>query len=305
MKIWFDKADVNYNSFITEQFLLIPFLDESIIRANKDFSSSATWIKDITELIEYTNIEDCDAIVYPYKLDGNIVKYIKLAEKFNKKLICFYNDDNNKPSCLPQCVEIYRTSIINSRKKINEFGLPAWSCDFLDLVNLNIKKKVEKPIVGFCGAITNTVRQETINKLSANQNIICDFKIRDSFWGGNIHDKGIRLEYVHHMNNSNLILCCSGAGNFSYRLYECMSLGCIPIIVNTDITLPCEDVIDWKNIGIWVDNIDDINYNINNFWYNITDKEYQNHQKLIRKVYADYLSPVGFAKYLNNKFITL
>jgi hypothetical protein len=305
MRVWFDKTDVNTNLFTTEQFLLIPFLKESVVRDNKDFSSCTTWISDISKSVEYTSIEECDVILYPRKLDINIFKYIKLAEQSNKTLICFYNDDNNKPSCLPQNVEIYRTSLFNSKRKSNEFGLPAWSCDFLDLVNLNIKKKREKPVVGFCGAITNVIRSEAINMLNNNQNILQDFKIRNSFWGGKIHDKNIRMEYVHHMNSSDLILCCSGEGNFSYRLYECMSLGRIPIIVDTDITLPCEDVIDWKNISIWVDKIDNINYTINNYWYNITDEKYYEHQRLIRKIYTDYLSPVGFAKYLSSKHTKL
>lgn len=302
MKVWFDKADVNITSFITEQFLLIPFLEENVVKDNKDFSSSTTWIADISKLVEYTSIDKCDIILYPTKLDCNITKYIALAEQFKKRVVCFYNDDNIKPSRLPKYVDLYRTSLFNSERRDNEFGLPAWSCDFLDLVDLKIRKKEALPTVGFCGALTNTVRAEAINWLNKNKNIKCDFKIRDSFWGGSIHNKDIRMEYVHHMNNSDLILCCRGAGNFSYRLYESMSLGRVPIIVDTDITLPCDDIIDWKKISIWVKNIEDINYTVNQYWSNITEEKYNEHQLLIRKIYTDYLSPVGFARYLNKKY---
>jgi len=303
MKVWFDKQDVVYEKFISEQFLILPLFEQFVVYQNKDFIDSNEWIDNISNIIEYVNnVEDSDVIIYPYKLDSNIKKYINISINTSKKLICFYNDDNDAPSCLPDNVDVYRTSLYSSRRKKTEFGLPAWSCDFTKLTTLNYLIKKTQPIVGFCGAITHKSRQHAIELLNHNNQIITDFKIRNRFWGGDIHNPLIRNEYVSHMVKTDLVLCCRGAGNFSYRLYECMSLGKIPIIINTDITLPCSDIISWKDIGVWVDNIDDINYIINNYWSNITNEEYINRQKLNRKLYDDFLSPVGFAKYLSNKY---
>ena len=113
------------------------------------------------------------------------------------------------------------------------------------------------------------------------------------------------MEYVNHMNNADLVLCGRGAGNFSYRLYECMSLGRLPIIVNTDIVLPCIDTINWKNISVWVDDITNINEIVNNFWSNISNTDYKELQKNIREVYETYISPSGFTNYIAAKYIKI
>ena len=303
MKVWFDRQAVVYEKFVSEQFLILPLFERFVVEQNKDFTNSNDWVDEISNIIEYVdNVEDSDIIVYPYKLDYNIKKYIDISINSSKKLICFYNDDNDISSCLPDNVDIYRTSFYNSKRKVNEFSLPAWSCDFAKLITSDYRIKEVQPVVGFCGAITHKSRQHAIELLTYNNQIATDFKLRNSFWGGDIHNSLIRSEYVNHMIKSDLILCCRGAGNFSYRLYECMSLGKIPVIINTDIALPCSDIIFWKDIGIWVDNIEDINHTINSYWSNITTEEYINHQKLNRKIYNDFLSPVGFTKYLNNKY---
>lgn len=306
MKVWFDKQDINFNNFISEQFLLLPLFEQSVVDENKDFNNSKEWVSEISKIVRYVdNAQDSDIIVYPNKLDLNIKKYIDIAGNTSKKLICFYNDDNDRPSCLPDSVDVYRTSFYHSARREAEYSLPAWSCDFAKLTELNYRIKESQPVVGFCGAITHKCRQQAIELLNQNNQIIKNFKIRNSFWGGDIHNISIRNDYVDHMIKSDFILCCRGAGNFSYRLYECMSLGKIPIIVNTDIVLPCDDVIIWKDIVIWVDDIVNINHSINNYWSTITNEEYLKHQRLSRNIYNDFLSPVGFTKYLNSKYTNI
>ncbi len=306
MKVWYDKEDIDYSKFISEQFLLLPRFGKDIINQNKDFVDSETWQKHISEYVKCVDtVEDCDVIVYPRKLDTGIQKYINISRLSSKKLLCFYNDDRESPTCLPELVDVYRTSLTSFKRKQNEYGLPAWSCDFTSLTDINYRKKCERPVVGFCGALTDISRYHAIETLKKNNSITLDIKLRDSFWGGNIHNRVLREEYVQHMLRSDFILCCRGAGNFSYRLYECLSLGKIPIIINTDIVLPCNDVIDWKNLGVWVNNIEDINDLINNFWSSLTPIEYIEKQKNSRCAYDEYISPTGFTKYLNNKYTIL
>lgn len=306
MKVWFDKRDVNFDNFISEQFLLLPLFERRVINENKDFNNSEEWINEISKIVTYvSNPEDSDIIVYPNKLDSNITNYIDIVSNTSKKIICFYNDDNDKPSRLPSNVDIYRTSFYHSTRRKTEYSLPAWSCDFAKTVDLNYRVKELRPVIGFCGAITHNCRQQAIELLNQNNQIIKHFKIRNSFWGGDIHNALIRSEYIDHMIESDLILCCRGAGNFSYRLYECMSLGKIPVIINTDIVLPCDDIITWRDVGIWVNNLEDINQLINDYWSSITNEGYLEHQRLSRKIYSDFLSPAGFAKYLNTKYTNI
>jgi hypothetical protein len=301
MKIWFDNKKIDLSIFKSEKFLLLPRFDRETINKDKDFKDSK-WSGEISHLTRYTEIEEADIIVYHDKLDTGIIDTIQLATQYNKKIVAFFNDDKSIPSTLPDCVDLYRTSLYKSKQKKNEFSLPAWSEDFGATETLNIRTKANKPIVGFCGAYTHSIRHEAITQLKKNNNIETDFVIRSSYWGGNVHGEQIRREYIANINNSDLVLCCRGAGNFSYRLFETMSLGRVPIIVDTDIALPCEDIIDWKKIGIWVSNINDINTAIFLFWNNITNDGYRELQNTIRNTYRKFLSPPGFTQYLHLKY---
>jgi hypothetical protein len=301
MKIWFDVKQADFKNFKAEKLLLIPFIEKNIIESNNEFKDD-TELKDI--IIEYTEQpSEADVLVYHDKLDHNIAPYIDIAKTYNKKVLAFYNDDKSAPTALPECVHVYRTSIIKEKRKSNEFSLPAWSCDFKKIIAPNnIKTKNKKPIIGFCGALTHPTRFMSLQHLQQNDSIQSNFIIRNSFWGGSIHNEQLRREYIQNMYTSDMILCCRGEGNFSYRLYETMSVGKIPIIIDTELVLPCEDVINWKEISVWVSDINDINTNIKTFWDRLTDKGYIALQNLILEVYNNYICPSGFAKYLETKY---
>ena len=71
--------------------------------------------------------------------------------------------------------------------------------------------------------------------------------LRPSFYGGAAGgDPDAQLQartgYVENLVASDYVLCARGAGNFSYRLYETLSCGRIPVFVDTDCVLPHEDV---------------------------------------------------------------
>lgn len=300
MKIWFDKEKTDFTKFKSEKFLLSPFFEENIIQQDNEFKYSKTWVNDISDIVEFAEIEHADVLVYHDKLDANIIDYINLAKKYNKEILAFYNDDHDAPTILPECIRLYRTSFYKSKRKINEFALPAWSDDF-GKFGITLRNKSIQPTVGFCGALTHPLRSKAIDILTDDVDIKANILLRNSFWGGSVHDKQIRSEYIQNTNNSDLILCCRGAGNFSYRLYETISLGRVPIILNTDMVLPCEDVIDWKTLSIWVDDVANISSCISNFWNTITDIDYRNLQLKIRDTYVKYICPSGFASYLNNK----
>ena len=265
---------------------------------NKDFVTSEKWINKIRSLVTYTDINDADVLVYHDKLNAGIQEYFNKG----KKVITFFNDDKSTPSNLPPNVDIYRTSIIGNKRKDNEYPLPAWSRDFTDTHERVLRTKNTKPVVSFCGAITNILRQYALSSLTQNNNVITNFIVRDAFWGGSTHNTILRNEYINNMLESDLVLCVAGAGNFSYRLYECMSLGKIPIIIDTDICLPCEDVINWKEISIWNKDVSTLTNDINMFWNKHTDKTYIELQNKIRNIYEELICPSGFAKYLCSKY---
>ena len=298
MKVWFDKTDVDFNRFTSEQFLLLPLFSRDVIEKDNDFKNN-NWSEGIQGIVEYVSkIEDADAVIYPKKFDEGVIKYIQSCTFNNKKLYCFYNDDNSQPIDENLNLNLYRTSLYRSKKKKNEFSLPAWSQDLFS-VNQKQRFKNKIPTVGFCGYISHPVRSESISVLNKNLNIKRNFVIRDAFWGGSPHNAVIREEYINNIVNSDLVLCARGAGNFSYRLYETLSCGRIPVFVDTDCVLPCEDIIDWSQICIIVDSPVNLNDAINEFWNKISEKEYNQMQINARKIYQKYISPDGFTRYLS------
>lgn len=57
--------------------------------------------------------------------------------------------------------------------------------------------------------------------------------------------RAMRAEYVRSVFRHPYSLCVRGAGNWSYRLFETLAAGRIPLLVDTDCALPLEGEIDW------------------------------------------------------------
>ena len=83
---------------------------------------------------------------------------------------------------------------------------------------------------------------------SQNRDIAANFDIveRRSF-GGTEQEMS---EYKDHLKKNTYIICARGSENYSFRLYEALNFGRIPVIVDTDMVLPKE--IDWDRISIIV-----------------------------------------------------
>jgi len=68
------------------------------------------------------------------------------------------------------------------------------------------------------------------------------------------HSAGQALrEFQENVLESDYTLCPRGGGNWSYRLYETLCLGRIPVFFDTDCALPYESLIDWREHCVWVE----------------------------------------------------
>lgn len=296
MKVWYDKENICLSNFISEKFLFLPLFSNQVIEQNNDFKDN-NWSLGIKSIVELSSIQDANCIVFHDKLNKDIVPFLHTVKDFKKPIIAFFNDDSDVPisDTLPSNLLVYRTSINKTNQKSNELPMPAWSQDF---GASDIRDYSSKPVVSFCGAITHPIRHKCIEKLKGSEDLENSFIIRNAFWGGNPHGKHIREEYKTNMKDSDLVLCCRGAGNFSFRLYEALSCGKIPIILDTDISLPCDDVINWNNFIITTP--ESIVNDIKQWWRKMDNKSYAEIQRYSRSIYENYLNPVGFAEYISN-----
>lgn len=280
----------------TEIFLIIPFIDQSLY---SEVQRRANWWNEglFTKLffngpiLTNKTLVECDIVVIPFKyssVDERVINICNDAQKYNKKVIAFYNDDFTDSFNLPDNLILFRTSALKSQLGINERILPVLVPDHssINIINAsNIRQSI-----GFCGH-SEGIRLRILNKINSvvgSNN--CDFIIRSTFY----HNTGqvninTRREYCANIANNLYTLCIRGAGNFSYRFYESLCMGRIPILIDTDTALPFEKIINWSNYIIKIDEseLEQLPLLISECKINPTD---------IRRLWEEYFSPEGYTK---------
>jgi hypothetical protein len=242
--------------------------------------------------------------------------------------VAFFANDSDEPVGLPDAT-VFRTSLYRSRRRDSEFAQPAWSEDFLGRYaqkELPFRRKPHEPIVGFCGLAPRArldrfrrgssepaIRARALNQLRRTKGVQTNFLVRNEFVGGAVRNgitdaqtmQRVRVDYVRNMLDSDYILCARGAGNFSYRLYETLSCGRIPVFVDTDCVLPYDFMIDWRDYVVWVEEarLDEIGEQVLEFHESLSDGEFAELQRECRRVWERYLRPEGFFANLSKHFV--
>ncbi len=100
------------------------------------------------------------------------------------------------------------------------------------------------------------LRAAALQRLAEHPGVEHRFVIRDRYRAGAATQADVdrtQDEFDANLNDGDYALCVRGVGNFSARLYEALSFGRIPVLVDTGGVLPFEDRIDWRQICVWVD----------------------------------------------------
>lgn len=258
-------------------------------------------------------------------------EFAGLCRAAGKEPVVFSGADPT--DALPVDATTFRTSLIRSQRRPSEFAFPAWSEDFLACYldgRLRPRpKRAARPVVGFCG---NTMagapagtfgatvrgllglphthmtrglsgdhpRTLALRAVDRDRRLEPNFVLRETFWAGAIGDAesllAARREYVANMVESDYVLCVRGIGNFSYRLYETLSLGRIPVFVDTDCVLPLDFDIDWRDHCVWVeeDEIDRLGDRVLEFHEALDEAEFEERQRACRQLWETRIRPEGF-----------
>jgi hypothetical protein len=80
-----------------------------------------------------------------------------------------------------------------------------------------------------------------LDELRRAPGVRTDFVVREGYWAPGVERVAARDEYWQNMRASLFVVCVRGAGNFSYRLYETLMMGRIPLLVHTDGMYPAAD----------------------------------------------------------------
>lgn len=268
----------------------------------------------------------------------NLAKdFTKLADSFGKKVLCSYFSDDEKEIPLTNTITL-RPSLNKSTKKDTELPMPAWIMDYYPYKNIDLieRKWNIRPIVSFCGYAKPSIRkilsnelhrfqgrtyspgyyglklrQKALKYISQSKKIDSNLRLRTQYFGGIFNQnktkndsyiQNVREQYFENIINSDYVLCIRGAGNFSFRFYETLACGRIPVFVNTDCCLPFDDLIDFKQHCVWIEEseISSIENHIFQFHQSLSQTDFLDLQYRNRELWISYLSPNGYYKHLSS-----
>lgn len=108
----------------------------------------------------------------------------------------------------------------------------------------------------------------------------------------------VRREYLDNILNTDYTFCARGNGNFSFRFYEILSAGRIPLYIDTDTVLPYDFVVNWEEQFFWLDvrDLPQVGERLHAYHRGLTAEQFQDIQRNCRYLWEEWLSPRGFYK---------
>lgn len=139
-----------------------------------------------------------------------------------------------------------------------------------------------------------------MNKLEAERTTLCTFMgsieshpVREEMFDMFKNTDGFEMwksttttMYEYTLSTAIFSLCPRGRGPGSYRFFESLYMGCIPVYVSDVFLTPFQNNIDWDRLCIMV-SLEDI-HNIPNILKSKTDEEIKAYQSYGREVYDTY-----------------
>lgn len=251
------------------------------------------------------------------------------AEEAEKKVVFFLGKDDSHDLHIDDAI-VFCKSIYRQTKRKNEIQTTPFVEDLSEQVPFAARKKSARPVVSFCGyasfpswkthakyVVKNSAldlgalltgnpdlraykrgiffRREAIRLLRKDPRIQTNFIIRNSYSGDtrNLREtrEASRREYLENMQNSDFVLAPKGDANHSDRFFEALSLGRIPILIDTDMVLPLEGIVDYSKCIIRVPHTDirNIASYVADAYAALSDEKFAAMQEAARQAFRQYL----------------
>ncbi len=162
--------------------------------------------------------------------------------------------------------------------------------------------------------IAHAPRVQALRVLRRTKAVEARFIVRDQFafnrWGvlqpGGTPETSARqrAEFLENLNGTDYALCARGLANCSIRLYEALSLGRIPLLVNTRGVLPYDWLVAWRRACVWVDEADlpRAGRILRDHHARLSPEEFVEQQRLGRELFERWICPEGFFAELHRHF---
>jgi hypothetical protein len=113
-------------------------------------------------------------------------------------------------------------------------------------------------------------------------------------WGRNNNDLTFRNTYVKTIKSSKFSLCPRGVGKTSYRLYESMMLGTVPVIISDNWKPPLNYLLNWDEFSVTIKE-NQLN-NITDILSTYSDETIIKMSKKAQEVYFKYFNNINMFK---------
>lgn len=277
---------------------------------------------------ELTSADAARVWVYAHELESQeeIEREVAQLPSHVEHGIFFDGRDDTTPVRVSRPgITVYRNSLLAQTRLRHERSMPAPCDDVLALVGGKVIERPWSPTpsIGFCGFVGSPLRRLGFQALRQHQKseglqlreralsqfersgaVETRFIRRQAFWGGSIgrfhfdeeHQRKVRREFIDNLLETDYALCVRGKGNFSFRLYEALSAGRIPVFVNSDCVLPFDDRLDWKRHAVWLeqDRLDGAVDELVQFHEKLGSRGFVELQRANRHLWEEWLSPEGF-----------
>lgn len=138
-------------------------------------------------------------------------------------------------------------------------------------------------------------RRNASKSLLRDKQIVTDIKF--TVWQDEqINPVSYKQAYYSQLIDFPYQLCASGFGNYSFRFYEILLSGRIPVLINTDCQLPFEHIIDWKKHIVLIEEADagKANQLLKDFHSSIHPDDFTKMQMDNQDLYKNFLTKRGF-----------
>jgi hypothetical protein len=171
-------------------------------------------------------------------LRSKLQKYLDTLDPREKYFIVCTHDDAPAEKLPPDTV-VFAAG--GNAKKI-DYAIPL-TCG----PHTGVQDPVRTVFCSFVGSVTHPLRERVLRALYQKPGVMIDATV----WQESVQQDRART-FKNIAQNSIFSLCPRGYGATSYRLYESIQLGSIPVYVSDRQLLPWSDEIDWKDFCVLV-----------------------------------------------------
>lgn len=266
------------------------------------------------------------------------------AEAAGRRLIVFVGGDLSHDIFIDGVIVVKGSQYRFLKRPGEIIALPPTE-DFADTMPIEPRRKSDKPVVSFCGwagfatpraylkyVVKNAwlemkaillhtpylrtfkkglwFRRRAMRVLARDLRIVTRFIVRKTFSANtktiSLDPKIAREEYLANMRDSDFVLAPKGDGNFSVRFYEALSMGRIPILIDTETVLPFEDFIRYDDFILRVPytEIDRLGDIVFDFHKNLSEEKFIAMQKAARTAYERHFRYDAFFNTLFGRVLT-